>query len=153
EFSARIMIDLTNDDTLYDNEKQLLSYHTLLNRQSLGYNPYATLQTGTIRATYPDHPKDSSYIFNETAKDILYRDIAYFFSFMQRRRVLFTGLSFVPSSVVISLPIQAAGEYLDAVAVGPLLIAETDSQAAIQNFIKWNEGASDEGIQEMRGVL
>jgi hypothetical protein len=152
-FSARITINLMNDDALYNNEKQLLSYHTLLNRQSLGYNPYAAAQTGIIRATYPDHPKHASYGFNETAKDLLYRDISYFFSFIQRRRVLFTNLSFVPSSGVVSLPIQAAGEYMDAVAEGPLLITESEVQAAIQNFIRWSESASLVRIQEMRGVL
>jgi hypothetical protein len=83
-----------------------------------------------------------SYSLNEDVKEYLYREFPYFLSFAQRRRIIISGISLVPGSGVISLPIQAAAELLDAVAFGSPAIDPNQLGSLVATFVVWRESAT-----------
>ncbi|MBY4945232.1 hypothetical protein K6V92_01140 [Cupriavidus respiraculi] len=119
EFNAEII----NNPDLFEGERQLALFHSIGNKQTLGYNPRAAAQTAILRVSYDDFPPDSTYAFVERGNIFLSEAASPILSFFQRRRVVFSTIRFTSSKKLIyAMPPFLAGEWIDSVAYGPELI-------------------------------
>lgn len=150
-FSSAIKIQLCNNAELFENQKKWAQYHHHNNKQILGYNPYGPGQTGFVQILYSDHPSELASRFAEDAMEFLHRELSVFLSFMQRRRVLITNARMRPKAAVITMPVFAEAEKMDAVAFGP--IAVPDVQAALDRFSAWQKSSPDELRKAVFGIL
>lgn len=148
----RVECELSNSAVLFANETNLPIWHSMQERQTMGYNPYKVAQTGIIQAHYDQFDSSVGSYFSDVAHDIVCREIAYFLSFMQRRRVLITNLKFnLPGTFYFN--VAASAEDVDATAFGIPSVDFSDSQLVLATYMKWRKHASGEDKKRLNGIL
>ena len=134
---SEIEFQLFNSEEYFPAEKQFEEFNSISNRQSVGHNFKACVETGKLKIIYPSFNSEKSYEFTERVNSFLQYQVAYILTFFQRRRVIF-GCPKLTSGerFILATPLFMAGELVDSVSYGKPLISYEWSENCLKTAIE-----------------
>lgn len=151
---AELIFELFNDDFHFPIEKEFQEFNSIARKQEVGHNFRACAKTGKLRIKFNPFNSDNSYEYTEKVGIFLQNFVAYLLTFFQRRRVI-VGIPHLSSGerFVYSMPPFLAGELIDSIGYGELLILFKDTQACLNCAIDKYSNASDDEKKHIRMLL
>jgi hypothetical protein len=143
--NSKVRFQLLNSSESFPAEKQFEEFNSMNNRQNVGHNYKACVETGRLKIIYPSFDSDKSYEFTEKINNFLQYTAAYILTFFQRRRVIF-GCPRLTSGdrIILSMPPFMAAELVDSVGYGEPLISYESSEECLNTAISKFAQSSDE---------
>lgn len=131
--NSKVRFQLVNSSDHFPAEKQFEEFNSINNRQNIGHNYKACVETGNLKIIYPSFDSDRSYEFTEKINNFLQYKIAYILTFFQRRRVIF-GCPKLTSGdrIILAMPPFMAAELVDSVGYGEPLISYDSSEECLK---------------------
>jgi hypothetical protein len=155
--SVNLEFEISNTSEQFFNEKQLAQYHGVRNKQTIDYNPRASLQTGILTLRYDDYSGEDLMFRLHGAVNFFTREfLAFLMGFLQRRRVIIFNIQTLPSKTNhLHLPGNGfSGELIDSVGHGQSIIDDDNLvlaiTPAIQEFLSNSSDGRDQLIVLLR---
>lgn len=134
----KIYCKLSNNNKYLEAEKHFLEFNSELNKQEIGHNFKAAVNTGILTIIYPDFLPIQTIEVDTAINDFLQYEISYILTFFQRRRVILGMIKVEPSErFVRSFGNYNKGELVDSVGYGEPLISYTDTQICLTKAVNY----------------
>jgi hypothetical protein len=125
----KIFCKLVNSKEQLEAEKQFFDFNSISNKQEVGHNFKAAVNTGQLITIYPDFIPAQTREIDTAINDFIQYEISYILTFFQRRRVILGMVKVEPSAKFVrSFGLYCKGELIDSVSYGEPLISYIDTQ-------------------------